>query len=208
MSPLGHPVRMPPATTSPLSCLAGTWRVDPSHLVSTVTVNHRSGPVTYVARVAIELGVVRVAPGHVQADLVLDADSIGAVGARDPRWGAYTLPLREAGSVVQFESSRVSSVAPDVTRMTGRLRVGKRRVAVSFDVRTTENDGALELVATIAVAHRKLGLHWLPAGPLKAPTKLIVRARLAPVVRTAAHTVAPPRTGHLDRRYRFMTNGG
>jgi hypothetical protein len=63
-------------------------------------------------------------------------------------------------------------------------------------------------VATLAIAHRKLGLHWLPAGPLKAPTELVLRARLAPVLRTSAYTHAPKRTGSLDRRYRFMTNGG
>jgi hypothetical protein len=178
-------------TTSPLSHLAGIWRLDPSQLVSTVTVKHRSGPVTYVARATVELGLVRVTPGHVQVDLVLDADSIAAAGSRDPRWQAYTELLRDAGSVVQFESSRVTAVSPGLTRMTGRLQVGRRRLAVGFELRTTERNGAVEIVATLAVAHRRLGLHWLPAGPLKAPTELVLRARLAPVVRTSARTVAP-----------------
>jgi hypothetical protein len=192
-------------TTSPLSHLSGTWKVD-QQLVSTVTVKHRSGPVTYVARAAVDLGVVRVTPGHVQADLVLDPDSIVTAGNRDPRWHAYAQLLREAGSVVQFESSRVSAVAPEVTRVTGRLRVGRRRLAVSFELRTTEREDALEVVTRLTVAHRKLGLHWLPAGPLKAPTELVLRARLVSVARTSAHTVAPARGG-LDRRYRFMANG-
>lgn len=186
---------MTTTTTSPLAQLAGTWKVDPSELVSAVTVKHRSGPVTYIARAAVELGLVRVTPGHVQVDVVLDPDSVATAGNRDPRWDAYTAVLREAGSVVRFESSRISTVSPDITRVTGRLRVGRRRVAVSFELRTTERDGALDLVATLAVAHRRLGLHWLPAGPLKAPTELVVRARLASVVRTAAHTVAATRSG-------------
>ena len=198
---------MTTTTTSSLSDLAGTWRVDPSELVSTVTVKHRSGPVTYIARAAVDLGVVRVTPAHVAFDLVLDPDSIATGGTRDPRWNAAVLPLREGGSVAQFESSRVTAVSAGVTRVTGRLRIGRRRIAVSFELRTTERDEALDVVATLSVPHRKLGLHWLPVAPLKSPTEVVVRGRLAPVVRTAAHTVAPGRVVHLDRRYRFMTNG-
>jgi len=199
---------MTTTTTSPLSHLAGTWKFDPSQIVSTVTVKHRSGPVTYIARAGVDVGLVRVSPGHVRFDLVLEADSIATAGSRDPRWDACTHVLREAGSVVEFESSRISTVSPEITRVTGRLRIGRRRLAVSFTLRTSERDGAIEIVATLAIAHRKLGLHWLPAGPLKAPTELVLRARLAPVVRTSAYTHAPKPTRSLDRRYRFMTNGG
>ena len=198
---------MPTPTRSPLAHLAGTWRVDPSQLASTVTVKHRSGPVTYIARVGVELGLVRVTPGHVQFDLLLDPASIATAGTRDPRWDAAVQVLGDAGSAVQFESSRLTAVSPGVTRVTGPLRVGRRRVAVSFELKTAERDGALDVVATLAVPHRKLGLHWLPVAPLKSPTELVVRARLAPVVRTAAHTVAPQRAG-LGRRYRFMANHG
>ena len=176
---------------SPLSNLAGTWKLDSSHAASTVTVKLRSGPVTYIARAAVELGVVRVSGGSLQVDLVLDEDWIASAACRDARWGAYTQALRDAGSVVQFQSSRMSAVATDVTRVTGRLRVGRRRLAVSFELRTAERDGALDVVATIAVAPRKLGLHWLPAGAPKAPTELVLKARLAPVARTVARTSPP-----------------
>lgn len=79
---------------------------------------------------------------------------------------------------------------------------------LEFEAQVTRTGGTLELVATTVVAHRRLGLTWIPAGPLKAPTELVVRARLIPHTgdgREAARAPArSPRPRRLNSRYRFM----
>lgn len=78
--------------------------------------------------------------------------------------------------------------------MTGELVVGAVCVPLEFHVDVAKSESTLDITAVVAADHTRLGVFWVPAGPLRAPTDLVVRARLVPIThRSAPRSIAVPR---------------
>jgi polyisoprenoid-binding protein YceI len=184
--------------------------MDQSGSMFELLIKHRSGPI----RIAGTAGLV-------EADFELDAEGAGAgrlaftidtarlgvTSARDPRARGNQLLEVARGTLVRFESSEVTSFEPGVIGVSGKLEGGGRRLPLTMRLRTRQRKTSLDVTATAVVDHRQLGLFWIPAGPLKAPTELMVRARLRrltdpDVVRTRARL---RRRHGRNSRYGFMT---
>lgn len=62
----------------------------------------------------------------------------------------------------------------------GTLAVAGHEIPLELEATAREQDGELELSAATEVDQRQLGMIWSPARMLRAPSKLIVTARLIP----------------------------
>jgi len=62
--------------------------------------------------------------------------------------------------------------------MSSILHAAGPSIPLDIDAAVREIDGELELEASTLADHRKLGITWSPLGIMRAPSKLIVRARL------------------------------
>jgi len=186
--------------TSFTQLAAGTWRIEPGELISTITVKHRSGPVAYVARLQLEQGRIEIGHGKLRFDLTFAADGLSAAAHRDPRWNEGVL-AGVAGATVSFDSDSISEPAPGVARASGLLTHGSARRGLDLTVRVTQRTDGPELVVITEADHRELGLHWLPSH-LKAPTQVALRVPRGRLERQESRPARP-----LDQRYRFMANG-
>jgi hypothetical protein len=169
------------------------------------------------------LGPICVAGGFRRADGLFRFDTAGDIRIRftidtaglelrdeqnDPRSRSYNLPGFASGPVVRFESTAVADHGAGRLHVIGQLAVGARCMPLEVGIRAMEVDGSLDVMATALVDHRRLGLTWIPAGPLKAPTELAMRARLIPITDAARRgSVGIPRRRRptaVNSRYSFM----
>jgi polyisoprenoid-binding protein YceI len=177
----------------------GAWTLDSGTATFALSVAHRSGPIRVGG--TIELLDVRLdsdASGHPRLRLAIDTGSARLrSNTRDPFSRAHRVfSLRRRG-LARFESSQVTRMDADRLHVVGLLDVGgsRKRTEVTFRVR--ERSGELEVEATAAADHRRLGFSWIPAGPLKARTEVTLRARLRPAA-------GPERKVLANSRYHFM----
>ena len=62
--------------------------------------------------------------------------------------------------------------------MRGQLDAAGRQIPLELDAAVRVVDGELEVEAVTYADQRELGMTWSPLGMIRAPSKLIVRARL------------------------------
>jgi polyisoprenoid-binding protein YceI len=165
------------------STRVAAWRLDHSGSTFELTVKPRSGPIRVMGSIRLADGLLRIdSAGAVQMSFGIDTDGIEISGGhRDPRLLSRTFPGVEGNAVIPFESTRVIDQGAGRLHVTGRLAVGAKHVPLDFAARVTITGGSLEIAGTAVVDHRRLGMTWLPAGPLKAPTEVVLRARLIPI---------------------------
>jgi polyisoprenoid-binding protein YceI len=175
------------------------WTLDSGTATFEVMVAHRSGPIRVDG--TIKLVDVRLdsdAAGDLRLRLAVETGSARLRSStRDPFSRAHRIFSRSRRGLARFESSHVIRVDEDHLRVMGLLDIGGSRKRTEFTVRLRESSGALEIEAAAAADHRKLGLIWIPAGPLKARTDVTLRARLLPAA-------SPTRRRVTNSRYHFM----
>ena len=193
-----------------LSTRGAAWRLEPLSSTFELKVRHRFGPI-FVARSFRRVdGLLQFdTSGDIRVGLTIDTATLEAPGERsDPRSRGPRFPDVGASPVTRFESTRVTDHGAGRSHVAGRLSVGGRWMPLEFGVRVTMHEGSLEVRATTVVNHRRLGLTWIPAGPLKAPTELVVRARLIRVTddeaRGSIAIARGRRSTAVNSRYSFM----
>ena len=165
------------ATTSP-DITSGSWRLDPTRSSVEFHVRHFYGLVTVNGHFdQYELTVDL--DGQPAVELVIDAGSL------DTKHRKRDEHLRSADFFdvanhphVRFVSQSATLVG-ETLKVRGELHAAGRHVPVDVDAAVREVDGELDVLATTLVDHRKLGMMWSPLGIMRAPSKLIVRGRLA-----------------------------
>jgi hypothetical protein len=159
-----------------------SWTLEATSLSLELSIKPRQGAVTIHGefgrvRGTIELG----SDGRLEIRSQIDTSSFRRrLHAEDPRVVAHLRrALDRSGPAIGFDA-RGTAVPPFRTgrfRVVGQLTVGARHIPIEFDAVARRSDGALVVSARVPVDHRRLGLAWLPPGPLKAPTTLALRAR-------------------------------
>jgi polyisoprenoid-binding protein YceI len=186
------------------------WVVDRSGSMFELLIKHRSGPI----RIAGTAGLVEAdfeidaaGAGAGRLAFTIDTARLGVTSSRDPRARGNRLLEVARGTLVRFESSKVRSIEPGVIGVSGRLEGGGRRLPLTMRLRARHQKTSLDVTATAVVDHRQLGLLWIPAGPLKAPTELVVRARLRRLTDSDEVRCRPQLRPRRPRnsRYGFMT---
>jgi polyisoprenoid-binding protein YceI len=174
-----------------------------------LTVKPRSGPIRVAGSIRLIDGLFQIdSAGEISIAVTVDTAGLVIHGERrDPRLRSHRFPDLAGHAFVRFESTRVSDDGTGLLHVTGVLAAGTKRVPLEFLARVMNTDGSLELSATAVVNHRRLGLVWVPAGPLKVPTELVIRTRLIPVTADErASTTARRRRRPLaiNSRYHVM----
>jgi hypothetical protein len=165
---------------------AAAWRLDRSGVTFELKVKPRHGPVTIAGAVSRIDGTLQIdTDGQLGIRFLMDISSVRHRRRDDPRLDVHLRrALDSSRRLILFETDRMTKREPGAGRfrVRGHLRIGAgaRRVPMEFDATLTRRGNSLWLVARIPVDHRRLGLTWLPSGPLKAPTEVVVRARLVP----------------------------
>ena len=158
----------------------GAWTLDSGTATFELSVAHRSGPIRVGG--SVELLDVRLdsdAAGDPRLRLAIETGSARLRSStRHPFSRAHRIFSLRRAELAQFESSQVIRIDEDRLHVVGLLDVGDSRKPTEFIIRVRESSGALEVEATAAVDHRRLGFSWIPAGPLKARTEITLRARL------------------------------
>lgn len=189
-----------------------TWRLDHPSSTFELTVKPRSGPVHVAGSLRLVDSLLRIdSNGEIQITATIDTSSVEIEGERyDPRLRFPAFPDVKRNAAVRFKSTRVIEQGAGRLRVIGELAAGVKCVPVEFTARVKNTNGSLEIDATMAVNHRRLGMPWLPGGPLKAPSELVVRADLSP---TEGHvpsaTTAVPRRRRprpINSRYHLMAS--
>ena len=177
----------------------GAWTLDSGTATFELGVAHRSGPIRVGG--TIKLLDVRLdsdAAGDPRLRLAIETGSARLrSNATHPFSRAHRIFSLRRRELARFESSQVTRIDEDHLHVVGLLDVGGSQKPTEFSVRVRERSGALEVEATAAADHRRLGFSWIPAGPLKARTEVTLRARLRPAA-------GPERRPVTNSRYQFM----
>jgi polyisoprenoid-binding protein YceI len=202
-----------PSTASnehgPLTTRRAAWALDPSSATFEVKIKHRLGPIRVASSCRVEGVLQRGAAGDIGIRFTIDAAGVHGPDERnDPRSRSHRLPNVGAGTIARFESTRVTDEGAGLLHVTGQLVLGTKCVPLELAVRLTKVGDALEVRAATAADHRRLGLTWIPVGPLKAPTELVMRARLIPITddeaRGSTAMARRRRPTAVNNRYSFM----
>jgi polyisoprenoid-binding protein YceI len=161
------------------------WRLGRAGLTFELKVKPRHGPVTVAGVLSRIDGTVEIdADGRLGIRSLIDTSSVQHRTGGDPRLDVHVRRTVESSRpLILFESQKtVRESATGRFRVKGHLRIGARARRIPMELHATVNrtGTSLSLVGRIPVDHRRLGLTWLPAGPLKAPTEVVVRADLVP----------------------------
>lgn len=172
MSNTATQIRTTPDVTS------GTWRLDPMRSSVEFHVRHFYGLMTVKGHFDRFEGTLDL-NRQPAVELVIDADSL------DTKMAKRDKHLRSADFFDVANHPQVRFVAESATpngatlKVRGELHAAGRHVPVDVEAAVREVDGELEVEATTLVDHRELGMTWSPLGIMRAPSKLIVRARLS-----------------------------
>ena len=184
---------------------ATAWRLERDEATFELTIRHRAGPVQLTGAMQVvdavletdEVGVRHVA-------FVVDTGRITVSPVGMPPWRAGRLLGRRGDATLRFESTGVADLGAGEARVSGRLAGGNADHPLEIRLETRDANGALDVTAHANVNHRQLGVLWIPAGPLRAQTELVLRCRLVPAAERGLSIARPRRTVALGRRYRLM----
>ena len=182
------------------------WLTESLTASATVTVKHRTGPIVVKGTVRlVDISQSMNLAGDTAIGFTIDTVSI----SRDagPWIRSSVVPLRH-GPVGRFESTRVEARGMGSFQLHGLLTIADEQIPVALELRETQSGDELQWTVQTTVAdHRRLGLWWIPIGPLKAPTEILMTGRLDRAVDTIAPSGtqrARPRRRASNNRYSFM----
>lgn len=161
------------------SVTKGRWRVDPARSSVEFHVPNFYGVQTVKGRFASYDGTLELG-AHPAVQLTIDAASLDTRHAkRDKHLRSADFFHVERHPHVRFTSSSATADG-DSLKLRGHLEAAGAQVPLEFEAAVRVIDGELELEAVAVVDQRRLGMTWSPLGLVRAPSKLLVRARLNP----------------------------
>ena len=156
----------------------GTWPLDPEHSSVEFHVRHFYGLIKVKGRFTRYEGRLNLG-SYPAIELTIDADSLDtAHEKRDGHLRSVDFFDVEHDPQVRFVSDG-ATLAGDLLKVTGQLHAAGKYIQLGVDGKVQRVDGRLEIEAVAIADHRQLGMLWSPLGTLRAPSKLIVRGRLA-----------------------------
>jgi polyisoprenoid-binding protein YceI len=155
----------------------GNWRLDPERSCVEFHVRNFYGLMTVKGRFASYDGTLELG-AHPAVQLTIDAASLDTKNAkRDKHLRSADFFDVERHPHVRFTSSSATADG-DSLKVRGQLDAAGKQIPLELDGAVRVIDGELEVEAVTYADHRQLGMTWSPLGMLRAPSKLIVRARL------------------------------
>jgi polyisoprenoid-binding protein YceI len=155
----------------------GRWRLDPERSCVEFHVRNFYGLMTVKGRFASYDGTLELG-AHPAVQLTIDAASLDTKNAkRDKHLRSADFFDVERHAHVRFTSSSATADG-DSLKVRGQLDAAGKQIPLELDAAVRVVDGELEVEAVTYADHRELGMTWSPLGILRAPSKLIVRARL------------------------------
>jgi polyisoprenoid-binding protein YceI len=155
----------------------GRWRLDPERSCVEFHVRYFYGLMTVKGRFASYDGTLELG-AHPAVQLTIDAASLDTKNAkRDKHLRSADFFDVERHAHVRFTSSSATADG-DSLKVRGQLDAAGKQIPLELDAAVRVVDGELEVEAVTYADHRQLGMTWSPLGMLRAPSKLIVRARL------------------------------
>jgi polyisoprenoid-binding protein YceI len=166
-----------PTTSPQADPITGSWRIDPARSSAEFHVRHFYGLVTVKGHFDRFDGTLDL-DGAPSVELTIDADSLETNNRqRDKHLRSKDFFDVEHHPQVQFVSD-TATLDGETLSVRGRLYAGGADIPLAFETTIHQTDGELETEAVTQVDHRKLGMTWSPLGILRAPSTLIVHARL------------------------------
>jgi polyisoprenoid-binding protein YceI len=161
----------------PPSVDQGRWRLDPERSSVEFHVRNFYGLMTVKGRFASYDGTLELG-AHPAVQLTIDAASLDTENAkRDKHLRSADFFDVERHAHVRFTSSSATADG-DSLKVRGQLDAAGKQIPLELDAALRVLDGELEVEAVTYADQRQLGMTWSPLGMLRAPSKLIVRARL------------------------------
>lgn len=185
-----------------------TWSNDSSRSSFNVVIKHRSGPISIAGTFQLLDGSLQAgSTGDIRIEFTIDTASLELIDRRrGGRIRSHKIPNVDS-SRARFESSSATDRGAGRLHVRGLLTIGQRTIPIALDLHATNIDDAIEITATATADHRRLGISWIPAAPLKKTTELIATARLIPSTDPAGPRAADRRSKSINSRYRFMGGG-
>jgi polyisoprenoid-binding protein YceI len=155
----------------------GRWRLDPERSCVEFQVRNFYGLMTVKGHFASYDGTLELG-AHPAVQLTIDAASLETKNAkRDKHLRSADFFYVERHPHVRFTSSSATADG-DSLKVRGQLDAAGKQIPVELDAAVRVVDGELEVEAVTYADQRQLGMTWSPLRMLRAPSKLIVRARL------------------------------
>src|SRR4051794_26522829 len=171
------PTTQTPTTPAASRLADGVWRLDPARSSVGFHVRHFYGLMTVKGEFADYNGTLDL-NAEPSVELAIQAASLNTkMAKRDEHLRSKDFFDVEHHPQVRFVSDR-TVIDGDTVRFEGQLHAAGRQIPLTFDATVRELDGELEIEAVAEADHRELGMTWSPLGILRAPSKLIARARL------------------------------
>jgi polyisoprenoid-binding protein YceI len=155
---------------------AGAWRLDPARSSVEFHVRHLYGLITVTGRFDRYQGSLDLS-ARPAVELVIDADSLDTrVQKRDKHLRSDDFFDVVNHPQVRFAAD-TATLDGNTLKARGRLHAAGKHVPLHVDATVTAVGDGFELEATALADQRQLGM-LSPLGIMRAPCKLIVRARL------------------------------
>ena len=155
----------------------GRWRLDPERSRVEFHVRHFYGLMTVKGRFARYEGTLELG-AQPAVQLTIDAASLDTENPRrDKHLRSADFFDVEHHAHVRFTSDSATAEG-DSLKVRGRLDAAGGQIPLELDAAVDVVDGELEVEAVAYADQRRLGMSWNALGMLRAPSKLIVRARL------------------------------
>lgn len=155
------------------------WRLDPERSRIEFHVRNFYGLMTVKGRFASYDGTLELG-AQPAVLLTIDAASLDTGNARrDEHLRSADFFDAEHHALVRFTSSSATADG-DSLKVRGQLDAAGEQIPLELDAAMRVVDGELEVEAVAYADQRRLGMTWSPLGLVRAPSKLIVRARLIP----------------------------
>jgi polyisoprenoid-binding protein YceI len=157
--------------------MSAAWRLDPTRSSVEFHVRHFYGLMTVKGRFNRFEGALDLS-ARPAVELTIDADSLDTgLAKRDAHLRSGDFFDVANHPQVRFVSDTTIVNGTTLTAR-GELHAAGRRVPLDVDASLRPVGDEIEVAATVSVDHRELGMTWSPLGILRAPSKVIVRARL------------------------------
>jgi polyisoprenoid-binding protein YceI len=155
----------------------GHWRLDPVRSRVEFHVRNFYGLMTVKGRFTSYDGTLELGAQPV-VHLIIDAASLDTGHAkRDKHLRSADFFDVERHAHVRFTSGSASADG-DSLKVRGQLHAAGKQIPLELDAAVRSVDGELEVEAVTYADQRQLGMTWSPLAMVRAPSKLIVRARL------------------------------
>jgi polyisoprenoid-binding protein YceI len=166
----------PKAAAAPIA--DGAWRLDPARSSVAFHVRHFYGLMTVKGEFADYEGTLDLS-AMPAIELTIRADSLNTKLAKgDEHLRSEDFFEVERHPQVRFISDR-ASLDGETLRVSGQLHAAGRQIPLELGATVREIDGEPAIEAVTEADHRELGMTWSPLGILRAPSKVVVRGRLA-----------------------------